>query len=580
MCSGARIRARYFICVLFCCWLTWGRLVFAVPLPNNVTSQMRYWIDTKGQANLKDVLALVPQTLDVLEKPRAFELPTGALWLRYELPVLDPQHQWYLLMDGPSYTNRTFFYQQDISGQWQIQRAGDRLPMSQWSHPDLEARFRVNPQANSVVWLRLQNFPTSIAPTLKLVHEHALESRRNNALLWIGMYLGFCLLVIFLGWIHARLYGDRVFVAYMGYVACMMGFQTYYNGLGAFFITPELPAWNDLAPVIFVCWLTAFAMWFVREVAALHRHSPACDRFMLSWSVLGFCYPMAYCLFTSPLSFALFNLYALLSILLSLVIFIWAWRRGETFAGWSTLGFLPLYLSYPFPALRAAGILSDMWLTQHAMLMGSAVEIPMLLYILHRRAKDFNENHARMRAVESIDPLTGLTVTPVLLLRVADAIRRAQRHKHHCGLVLVDLANHEEIVAQEGRQIGDRALVTAAAQLTALVHDVDTVCRVDDTRFAILLEGPCLPDKLQALGQHIIAKGLVYAQPLPRHITLRYRLATLALPELSPGAKVIEEIDAPKQLARLGRLLDQLDLKRVIIHAPAQTACAIGARHR
>ena len=53
-------------------------------------------------------------------------------------------------------------------------------------------------------------------------------------------------------------------------------------------------------------------------------------------------------------------------------------------------------------------------------LIGSAIEIPLLLYILHRRAKDFSENRARLRALDSTDPLTGLTVTPVLRLRKID----------------------------------------------------------------------------------------------------------------------------------------------------------------
>lgn len=93
---------------------------------------------------------------------------------------------------------------------------------------------------------------------------------------------------------------------------------------------------------------------------------------------------------------------------------------------------------------------------------------------------------------------------------------------------MVELANHGELVAQEGRQAGDRALVTAGSQLTALVRDVDTVCRVSENRFAILLEGPYNTELLKPLAQHIVATGLAR---LPYHQSLRYRVATLALPD-------------------------------------------------
>jgi hypothetical protein len=98
-----------------------------------------------------------------------------------------------------------------------------------------------------------------------------------------------------------------------------------------------------------------------------------------------------------------------LSVLLSMGVCVWAWRKGEVYAGWTALGFLPLHLAYPVPRIaqrRRAG--RQLVTTQYAVLVGSAIEIPLLLYILHRRAKDFSENRARMRVIDSTDPLTGL----------------------------------------------------------------------------------------------------------------------------------------------------------------------------
>lgn len=533
-----------------------------------IISQTHYWIDTEGQATISQIQKLAPNAFQLMGKPRSFELIKGALWLRYDLPALEASRRWYLLLEGPSYTNRATLYQQDPQGQWQMQQAGDHLPMSQWTRPDLVPTFSVIPQPQGTVWLRLENFPSTLNPGLSLLDDQHLETRRNKTMLLVGMYLGFGVLVLFLGWVHVRLYGDRVFIAYVAYVACMLGFQISFTGLGALFFWPELSRWSDSAPAIFVCWLTAAGIWFVREVAVLYRHHRGFNRFVLYWSLLGIVYPAVYLVFQSPLAFKLLNLYGFLSVLLSMTACVWAWRKGEVYAGWTALGFLPLHLAYPFAALRAAGVLADSWVTQYAVLIGSAIEIPLLLYILHRRALDFSENRARMRAIESTDPLTGLTTPPVLVLRLGDAVRRARRNRSNCGLAIVELVNHGELVTQEGRSTGDRALVTAGSQLTSLVRDVDTVCRVSENRFAVLLEGPYRTELLKPFAQHVVATGLAKMAWLPSHQCLRYRVATLALPDWSSENAMAEELDVELMIARLNRVLDQMDAKRVVIHLP------------
>jgi GGDEF domain-containing protein len=309
-------------------------------------------------------------------------------------------------------------------------------------------------------------------------------------------------------------------------------------------------------------WLTASGIWFVREVCVVSRHSRRVDRIVLAWSVFGLLFPAAYLLLLNQPAFIVLNLYGLLSVLLSFGLCIWTWRRGETYAGWMALGFLPVHLAYPFPALRSAGVLPDSWATQYAVLIGSAIEIPLLLYILHRRAKDFSENRARLRAIESTDPLTGLTIAPVLLLRLRDALRRARRYDHRFGLVLVELSNHAAIVDREGREAGDRALVVTASRLSAVVRDVDTVCRIGETRFAVLVEGP---EDLKLLGQHIVAKGLERVPQLPADMALRFRLVSAALPDEADGS-----VDDTFLMERLNHALDRLadDPRKVVLHLP------------
>jgi two-component system, sensor histidine kinase LadS len=539
----------------------------------DLTAQTHFWLDTTGQASINEVQALAQDQLLPMEQVRTFKLGQGALWIRLEMPERDAIQRWYLLLDAANFTDSVQFFQRGPSGTWERQQAGARLPIDQWSIPDHSPTFSVASAApEAPVWLRMENHPAPLSPRIYLLSEQELQKKRNWTYLLIGGYLGFGLLVMFLGWVHARLYADRTFIAYVVYVGSMLGFQAAFTGLGGLFFWGHWPWWNNAAPALFMFWLVASGIWFVREACSISRLSRKVDRLVLAFSLFGVaCAPLYAWLETEAL-FVTINLYGLLSVILSIALCLWAWRQGERYAGWLLLGFLPVHLGYPFPALRSAGLLPDSWASQYAVLIGSAIEIPLLLYILHRRAKDFNENRARLRALDSTDPLTGLTITPVLRLRLRDAVRRARRYGYSCGLLMVELANHSEILATEGREGGDRALVVSASKLSRVVRDVDTLCRVANTRFAVLIEGPRRPDQIKLLAQHIVAKGLEQASILPGDVNLRFRIVTAMLPLMAQDANEAEAEDWQEQhiLKHLDKCLDQLAAasRKSVLHLP------------
>lgn len=536
-----------------------------------------YWIDPDGGAGVAAVAAL-PDTAWSALASRSFRLGQGALWLRIRLPETPSAVQHYLLLDSAAFTDRASLYVRRGDG-WVAQHAGDHIPVAQWPLPDRSPVFALPAPDGGPrdVWLRLENHPAPLSVQLEQVSADELQQRRAWTLLLLGGYFGFGLLVLFLGWVHARLYRDRAFTAYMVYVASMLGFQVAFTGIGGLFIWPQWAWWNSSAPAVFMLWLTGSGIWFVREVCAIPRHHRGLDRFVLAWSAFGLVFPALYLWLHNSAAYAVLNLYGLLSVLLSMGLCLWAWRKGERYAGWLFMGFLPLHLAYPFPALRAAGVLPDSWATQYAVLIGSAIEIPLLLYILHQRAKHFSENRARLRAIEGTDPLTGLTVTTVLNLRLRDTIRRARRYGHHGALLLVELSNHADLRLRLGRETADRALVVAAGRLSRVVRDVDTVCRVTDNRFAVLIEGPLREHQLRLLAQHIVAKGLEPASLLPDDTTLRLQMVTCLLPaEKAAAAEEDERVEARRTLERLHQALDQqgLEARRPVVHLPRETPAA------
>jgi diguanylate cyclase (GGDEF)-like protein len=554
--------------------LLWVLLAFGwasaatVPGEGDITLDSHYALDATGRLTLQEVEGGAVR-LQPFERHRSMTLGASVLWMRLDLPALDASRRWYVVLSGSAYIDRASLFLRGSDGTWREQVAGDRVPVARWSHPHFAPLFDVPPGRAGTAWLRIENHPAPTSPFVQLVTEDSLREVRQWTFLLVGAYLGFGLLVFIVALMHARLYGDLAFDVYCLYVTCMLLFQLAYTGLGGLFLWPHWAAFNDAASALFMLLMVGCGIWFIRESTALRRHSRRVDRAVLAFSLFGPAFAAVYILLNGPVTYAILNVYGLASVALSISLCLWTWRRGERYSGWLFLGFLPVHLSYPFPALRAAGLLPDSWASQYAVLIGSALEIPLLLYILHWRAKDFSENRARLRALDATDPLTGLVAMPVLWLRLRDALRRARRAGHRGAVLLVELANHRDIVGRDGREAGDRALVVAASRLAAVVRDVDTLCRVSDTRFAILTEGPQLDGDRKLLAQHIIARGLEPVPQLPPDVVLRFRLVSAIVPdgviELTPAGQVDEQ----RLLQRMDAALDQLlaqDPKRVVQH--------------
>ena len=189
-----------------------------------------------------------------------------------------------------------------------------------------------------------------------------------------------------------------------------------------------------------------------------------------------------------------------------------------------------------------------------------------------RSRLDRHEIGAILKALRRIDNKTGksgevvATGARTYYGRVAELVRTSNAPSHMQRTILAIV---KRLVIFDAALA---ALVVAASQLTAIVKDVDTVCRVADNRFAVLLESAYRPELLQVFAPHIVARGLSQTPALPLHKPLRYRVVTIALPDWTQDQPPAEEQDVQRLIARLNVVLDRLEPKRVILHLPLADA--------
>lgn len=109
------------------------------------------------------------------------------------------------------------------------------------------------------------------------------------------------------------------------------------------------------------------------------------------------------------------------------------------------------------------------------------------------------------------DELTGLPKRELLLDRLQEALKRAQRGHSEGALLFIDLDRFKQINDSHGHAAGDAVLVAVSRRLTASLRDSDTAARLGGDEFVVLLPTVAAPHDALAVGRKLLES---LAQPL------------------------------------------------------------------
>jgi diguanylate cyclase (GGDEF)-like protein/PAS domain S-box-containing protein len=102
---------------------------------------------------------------------------------------------------------------------------------------------------------------------------------------------------------------------------------------------------------------------------------------------------------------------------------------------------------------------------------------------------DRREAEARIQQLAYYDTLTGLPNRSLMWDRLKQAIRGSERSGGYGMLLLLDIDHFKVLNDTQGHQAGDVLLRAVAQRLQAALHEDDTVARLGDDDFALVLEG-------------------------------------------------------------------------------------------
>lgn len=129
-----------------------------------------------------------------------------------------------------------------------------------------------------------------------------------------------------------------------------------------------------------------------------------------------------------------------------------------------------------------------------------------------RKAYNLGSRHPEPPTSAIYDPLTGLPSVGAFGVRFAMARARAGRNNKLFAVMSVDVSLAKSVAAGALReQEADEMLKQIAARVTASVRETDTVARVDEEKFSVILEDLVSPENAER-AEHKVRAAL--AEPL------------------------------------------------------------------
>ena len=125
-------------------------------------------------------------------------------------------------------------------------------------------------------------------------------------------------------------------------------------------------------------------------------------------------------------------------------------------------------------------------------------ENPATIYLTEEAMRDVDPLAAALH-----DHVTGLPERALLLDRMSLALARARRKNEDVALLLLAVAELDDLRERLGATQGDRVLRDLAERVCRAVRDTDTVARFGPAEFAVLCEGVAERDTLMTVAGRI-----------------------------------------------------------------------------
>ncbi|MFM9900705.1 MAG: 7TM diverse intracellular signaling domain-containing protein [Polaromonas sp.] len=499
-----------------------------------------FWIDTTGRFSPDEVTRTTTIPWLRTATDAIYPLTTGqVMWVRFSVPPAPDAERWYLEVLLPT-IDRASLYTLDGLGRWNEQRAGDQVAVANWPvphrHPLLP--IAVSAEMPSHYLLRLENNHAISAP-LHFVSEARLSNSEQQVSLILGIFFGLTGLAAVVSALGALSLRDAAYAWFAVSVVLLSLTQATITGIGGLHLWPHHPWWTDVSTVVLPTLTISASLMFITNAISLMERSRRLHWLISGLAGLGMAISVALALLPVGARDGLFAVTLVVMQCSGMAVAVWAWRRGDRFAPWLLLAYVPVMGAAGWTLLRHIGAVPSGFLTQFGLQLGVAIHLPIVMVVLMLRSQHRRENTRRIQGLDRVDPATGLINGHVFAERLMRMIARSGRLRHQSAVMLIDLVNSEQIQRDFGRKASEDLPLRVAERLLSTAREIDSAARLSERRFGMLVEGPFSAEDAATLGPRIVARCLMPYKGLHVDCIAQVRVAYALVPHSGDNAHAV-----------------------------------------
>ncbi len=506
------------------------------------------WVDDSGQKDIREVAAIPLAQFAPTGAWRQYALAPGAvLWIRFSIPAAPDRERWYLKLTTPG-LDSVNLYTRGSDDNWSVQKAGNLLPVADWPLPNIYPVFPLSVSAEDPTFyaLRIENRQRFYVP-IAFENESGLSTSLQRRSLVHGFYFGLLMMVAGFALFTALAMRDFTHAVFGLWAVTVTLAVASTLGVGGMHLWPQLAAWNDASRYVVPVFSLAPLLVFTAHSMSLHARKPWLYMTFLGLAVLALGAAGGVYFAGTPVRSLVTLSAGVAGLALCVATAVWALSMGDRFAGWLLLGLLPLLAALALTLAHAWGWLTTSLVTENAVTVAVGAAVPLIFFMLMLRGQQRRDSQRRISQIDRVDPATGLINDLVFMHRLRSMIERSIRLNQQSAVVVMDIANRPEILEDFGRRNSLKVTLRLAGRLTTIMRDVDSVARLGDSRFGVLVEGPVPADRINSMATKILARCIAPFAGMPVGLVLKPKIAVVVVP--------LQAATPEEAMARLNTLL-------------------------